>query len=53
MTTEPPKKWGGRLASCAIGCGLFLLILILVLFLFLSMGLQPGTADRYGGDYRS
>ena len=42
MTTEPPKKWGGRLASCAIGCGLFLLILILVLFSFYRWVSSPG-----------
>ena len=42
MTTEPPKKWGGRLASCAIGCGLFLLILILVLFSFYRWASSPG-----------
>ena len=34
MTTDSSKKWGSRLASCAIGCGLFLLIAILVLFSF-------------------
>ena len=54
MTTKPPKKWGGRLASCAIGCGLFLLILILVLFSFYrwasSPGQQIGTEAIIGAD---
>ena len=43
MTTgTPDKKWGGRLAGCAIGCGLFLLILVLVLFSFYRWGSTPG-----------
>ena len=43
MTTgTPDKKWGGRLAGCAIGCGLFLLILVLVLLSFYRWGSTPG-----------
>ncbi len=43
MTTGVPgKTWGGRLAGCAIGCGLFLLILVLVLFSFYRWVSSPG-----------
>ena len=43
MTTgAPEKRWGGRLAGCAIGCGLFLLILVLVLFSFYRWVSSPG-----------
>ncbi len=42
MTTESSGKWRGRLAGCAIGCGLFLLIVILVLFSFYRWATTPG-----------
>ena len=42
MTADSSKKWGGRLAGCAIGCGLFLLIVILALFSFYRWAFSPG-----------
>ena len=42
MTADSSKKWGGRLAGCAIGCGLFLLIVILALFSFYRWAFRPG-----------
>ena len=50
----PKKRWGGRLAGCAVGCGLLLLILVVVLFSFYrwvsSPGRQIGTEAIIGAD---